>query len=107
MRAQRADPGDRGQAAHRGLGPRRRDDAPLEQDHGNRQAVDLLHQEMQHLPQQCRYRRAAVGDNRRQLGKPPVALCRDNAELGQLAAHVVHQLGVLPHQQIARAFERA
>ena len=46
---------------------------------------------------------AGVGDDGKQLLEAFVALCRNDAELGQMRAHRIDGLCALPHQQVAHA----
>ena len=71
------------------------------------QLIDLLQQQAQH-PQQDLRNSFLTGRNQlTQLGKAAPPLRRGDAEFDQLAAHAVHQLGVLLEQQFPRPLEPA
>jgi len=74
---------------------------------GEAQLIDLLQQQAQH-PQQDLRNSFLTGRNQlTQLGKAAPPLRRGDAEFDQLAAHAVHQLGVLLEQQFPRPLEPA
>jgi hypothetical protein len=107
VRGQTADAGDSGEPPHRPIGLGHGDDLGLDGGAGGAQLVDLLQHQAQYRQQHRRDPLVAGRDALGQLGEAAPPRRRNDAELGQLTAHAVDQLGVLPDQQFARPFEPA
>ena len=102
VRGQTADAGNGREPPHRRVGLGDGHDLGLDGGAGNAQLVDLLQQQAQHRPQDLRNSFVTGRNQLAQLGKAAAPLRRDDAEFGELAAHAVHQLGVLLEQQFPR-----
>ena len=107
MGGEAADAGDGGEPPHRRIGLGDGHDLGLDRGAGNAQLVDLLQQQAQHREQDLRNSFVPGRNQLAQLSKAAPPLRRDDAEFGQLAAHAVHQLGVLLEQQFPRPLEPA
>ena len=102
-----ADPGNGGQPPHHRVGLGGSHDLRLEGGDRALQSLDMAEQGLQCGPQQRRDRRIFGRDQRAQFGKATAPWGGDDAELGQLAAQAIHQLGALLDHQLARPLDPA